>query len=34
MKFFKDPKNWRSELAAIGLAAGSVLFSGQIMPVR
>ena len=26
MKFFKDPKNWRSELAAIGLAAGSVLF--------
>ena len=26
MKFFKDPKKWRSELAAIGLAAGSVLF--------
>ena len=26
MKFFKDSKNWRSELAAIGLAAGSVLF--------
>ena len=26
MKFFKDPKNWRNELSAIGLAAGSVLF--------
>ena len=26
MKFFEDPKKWRSELAAIGLAAGSVLF--------
>ena len=26
MKFFKDPKKWRSELAAIGLAAGPVLF--------
>ena len=26
MKFFKDPKEWRNELAAIGLAAGSVLF--------
>ena len=26
MKFFKDPKKWENELAAIGLAAGSVLF--------
>jgi|GEM_PF-2440164 len=25
MKFFEDPKNWRSELAAIGLAAGAVM---------
>ena len=26
MKFFKDPKNWRNELAAIGLSAGTVMF--------
>lgn len=25
-KFFKDPKNWRGELAAIGMTAGAVLF--------
>ena len=26
MKFFKDPKNWRNELAAIGLSAGMAMF--------
>lgn len=26
MKFFKDPKNWRNELATIGLSAGTVMF--------
>ena len=26
MKFFKDPKNWRNELAAIGLSAGVAMF--------
>ena len=26
MKFFKDPKNWRNELAAIGLSSGTVMF--------
>ena len=26
MKFFKDSKNWRNELAAIGLSIGIVLF--------
>ena len=26
MKFFKDPKNWRNELAAIGLSVGTVMF--------
>lgn len=26
MQFFKDPKNWRNELAAIGLSAGTVMF--------
>jgi len=25
MKFFEDPKKWRSELAAIGLTAGAVM---------
>ncbi len=26
MKFFKDSKNWRNELAVIGLSIGTVLF--------
>ena len=26
MKFFEDPKKWRSGLTAIGLAAGAVMF--------